>query len=290
MKIYTKSLLFLLLYVTFTAAPALAADVQLITNKTSLGVGEGFLVSVRINSAESLNAVEGKVVFTPESFSVRDIRYGNSVINFWVDSPEVQQDGSIHFSGITPGGFNGENKEIFSFVVEPRLSGSQQIGIKDLQVFLNDGSGMKASINTQGLTVSISPEQKNTNEKALVDNEMPERFWLSIANDPNLFDGQYFLVFATQDKISGIAKYQVKEGVFGRFVDAESPYVLKDQKLTKKIFVKAIDKSGNERLATLNAIHQQPWYLNYVVIGISLILITLLLFGSIKNTWSRFIK
>jgi len=59
-------------------------------------------------------------------------------------------------------------------------------------------------------------------------------------------DGKYFLVFSTQDKGSGVDHYEVREGRFGGFSEVSSPYILKYQSLDKKIFVKAIDKFGNE--------------------------------------------
>lgn len=289
MKTYTQRLLFICTYLLFATGTTFAADIRLATDKADFGVGEEFVVSVLISSSDSLNAVEGKVVFNTNSFSVRDIRAGSSAVNFWVDKPEAVQNGEIPFSGITPGGFSGTNKQLFSFVLEPRSPGAHQIDLNDVKVLRNDGSGTSILAEIHGLSVSINPEQKKILESGPVDNEKPEQFWLSIAQDPNIFEGKYFLVFATQDKISGIAKYQVKEGAFGRFIDAQSPYLLKDQNLSKKIIVRAIDKSGNERLATLNSVHQ-PWYLNYIVIGISLTLISLLFFRSIKNTWLHFIK
>ena len=41
---------------------------------------------------------------------------------------------------------------------------------------------------------------------------------------------------------------------------AESPYLLKNQKLNKNIFIKAVDKNGNERVAVLLPQKPLPWY------------------------------
>jgi len=40
----------------------------------------------------------------------------------------------------------------------------------------------------------------------------------------------------------------------------ESPYLLKDQKLKSFIYVKAVDKAGNERIATLAPRYPLKWY------------------------------
>ena len=65
----------------------------------------------------------------------------------------------------------------------------------------------------------------------------------------NIFDGKYFLVFATQDKGSGIDHYEVSEDNGASFIPAVSPYLLKNQSLDTKIIVKAFDKKGNEKIA-----------------------------------------
>jgi hypothetical protein len=61
-------------------------------------------------------------------------------------------------------------------------------------------------------------------------------------------------------------------------VPAASPYILTDQSLQKKIFVKAIDQSGNERIVVLAAQHPLPWYENYLVLGIIMVVILIILF------------
>ena len=51
----------------------------------------------------------------------------------------------------------------------------------------------------------------------------------------------------------GIARYEVCEGSKRKCALAESPYLLKNQKLNKNIFIKAVDKNGNERIAMIAA-------------------------------------
>ena len=94
--------------------------------------------------------------------------------------------------------------------------------------------------------------------RAMIDSTAPEDFQPEIAKDPSLFNNKYFLSFATEDKSSGIAYYEVLEedkkgNYFGTKVKAdwkraESPYVLRDQNLKSKISVKAVDNAGNEKM------------------------------------------
>ncbi|MCX6742804.1 MAG: hypothetical protein NT116_01050, partial [Candidatus Parcubacteria bacterium] len=64
----------------------------------------------------------------------------------------------------------------------------------------------------------------------------------------------YQIFFNTTDALSGIDNYQIKFDNFDNndFKNAESPYTLNDnEKETKSITVKAIDKAGNASLSTL---------------------------------------
>jgi len=113
-----------------------------------------------------------------------------------------------------------------------------------------------------------------------------------VSRDPNIFDGKWFLVFATQDKGSGIDHYEVLERrelkiqklgfskekslhskfyILNPWRVAESPYLLKDQELKSYIYVKAIDKAGNERVATLSPRNLLKWYEIWWLWGIIII-------------------
>ena len=84
--------------------------------------------------------------------------------------------------------------------------------------------------------------------RAMIDVTPPEEFTLEISQEPTVFEGKYFLSFATTDKTSGIDHYEVREGK-GDWKIAESSYLLEDQSLKSIIRVKAVDGAGNERIA-----------------------------------------
>ena len=94
-----------------------------------------------------------------------------------------------------------------------------------------------------------------------------------IVSDPTIFGGKHFLVFATQDKGSGIDHYEVREVWWGWFRIAESPYLLQNQRLDTKITLKAIDKNGNERTSTVKAVYSMKWYEHYSLWGIIVALV-----------------
>ena len=69
---------------------------------------------------------------------------------------------------------------------------------------------------------------------------------------------------------------------------AESPYLLENQKLNKNIFVKAVDKNGNERIAILPPKKARVWYKDYAILAILMLAVIAYLIG--KNLWPKFIK
>ena len=267
---------------------ASASEIRLEASKVEVRTGEQFVVTAFMSADESLNAVEGRLVFPQDLLSVKEIRDGNSVINFWVEKPRIEASGIILFSGITPGGFSGANNGIFSVVFEAKNTGVASIILQGTKALENDGLGSQTALLTRDTAVSIKSGDSNVRKETLTDTELPEDFNPSIESDPSIFGGKFFLVFATQDKISGIANYKIREGEWSRFTIAESPYLLKHQSLDRNIFVKAIDKNGNERIAVLNVQHQAPWYRQYAVLGI---LLAMVLVGFLlKKVWSRFTK
>ena len=282
------SSIFLLSLTLFVAVPVFAAEIRLDAHKAEINSGEQFLVDIIIHSEESLNAVEGRLVFPADQLIVKEIRDGNSVINFWVEKPRLESSGVILFSGITPGGFSGANNSIFSVVFEAKNTGIASVALQNTKALKNDGLGTETALLTRDTAVSIKSGDSNVPKETLTDKEPPEDFNPSIESDPNIFDGKFFLVFATQDKAAGIDRYEVREGEWGWFTEAQSPYLLKHQSLDRKIFVKAIDKSGNERIAVLNAQHQASWYRQYAMFGI--ILMVVVLGFLLKKLWPRFTK
>ena len=110
--------------------------------------------------------------------------------------------------------------------------------------------------------------------RAMVDATSPEVFTLEIGEDPSLFEGKYFLSFATQDKMSGIDYYEIKEGKID-WKKVTSPYLLEDQALGKKIVVRAYDKAGNYQDSEIKPSYKITWqdglYLFLVLIGMGAI-------------------
>src|SRR3989344_5743532 len=156
MNIFIKtSSIFLLTLILFVAVPVFAAEIRLDTNKSEINSSEQFLVDIVIHSAESLNAIEGQLIFPTDKLSVKEIRDGNSVINFWVEKPHIEASGVILFSGITPGGWSGANNYIFSIVFEAKNTGIASVALQNTKALKNDGLGTETVLLARDTVVSI---------------------------------------------------------------------------------------------------------------------------------------
>lgn len=270
-----KRILITILFLSlFIPQLSLAAEIFVDTKDSSLGSGEDFLVQVYLNTGDvSVNAVEGKVLFPKDYFTLKEIREGNSSINFWVEKPESLKDGEVSFSGITTGGFVGPKRLILGLVLRTKKSGDSQINLSNVVVLANDGQGTTIATKIKALSLSTTGEVKDANSVAIVDNEQPEQFNISVGHEDEIFDGKNFLVFSTVDKASGVNHYEVREsywGLGGDYVKSNSPYLIQDQSLKSRLYVKAVDNSGNERIAKLGPQNKLVFLEQFIIIVIIL--------------------
>jgi hypothetical protein len=265
-----------------------------------IAVNQLFEVEVFLNTeTENINAIEGKFVFPAEFLELREVRDGNSIINFWIERPKISLEGEITFSGITPGGYSGNKGLIFSLIFQSKREGEGILTIRDSRVFLNDGLGTRINLPVSKLSFSIKKEIPPEPLPEIPKDTMPpESFLPQVAQAPEIFGGKYFLVFATQDKGSGIAEYFVFETSIKRtkiyeneWKLTQSPYLLKDQKLRSYVYVRAKDRAGNERVAMVPPKNPLAWYENcyfwFIIIGVIIYLVFRKFFGGRKNMKKR---
>jgi len=240
------------------------------------------------SEGECINAVETGLIFPKDILEYVDFSKGKSILSLWAkeptfsviscNEPNVSCDlsaeasakvGLVEFSGGIPNGYCGRipgdpgpsnllGQIIFRVpgMAVRELNNEQLSGeIKftdNSQVLLNDGLGTSAKLTTQGavfhLVSKSEPAKDEWKEKLTQDKTPPEAFEIQVLQDPNIFEGKYFIIFQTTDKQTGISHYEVKEEKRD-WQKAESPYLLEDQSLRSIIKVKAVDKAGNERIA-----------------------------------------
>ena len=255
-----KTLTFLLLLFVFVPFRVDSAEFRLESDLLNIGVGDEFLVTILIDTqGENINALEGEILFPQGILGLERIWEKGSLVNLWIQEPNSEEgkEGRLSFSGLTPGGYEGEGV-VFSVVLRAKTEGAGTITMSKERTLLNDGSGTPASLAVSPLEFFISP-QTSTPPRTLAakteDTEAPEPFELRIATDENLFNGQPFLVFAAQDKSSGISHYEIsftRSGEKTSWERAASPFLLEQYDEIEEIRVKAVDRAGKERIASLS--------------------------------------
>lgn len=270
----------------FVGGTAHAATLYLDPSEAALKRGDSVPIAVRVDTderaGECINAVDAVITYSPSVVPV-DVSVGDSIFSVWVEPPIIDQEArTISFAGGIPNGYCGR------IPGDPRLtntiatiifrSPSIQIGVEkadqgevsfkeETAVYLNDGRGTRVSPLLLGTTLSLSREGGQGTDpwldRVAADSLPPEEFSISLQQDDQVFGGRYFIVFNTTDKQTGIDHYEIMEepiselgdigwaGVHAPWVRDRSPYVLKDQTLNSTIRVRAIDKAGNEYVATL---------------------------------------
>jgi hypothetical protein len=266
-------------------AHSFAAHFFIETSKRGFVEGEDLAVVISLDTEnQSINAVEGKLLYPEDILKLTEIRDGNSGINFWIEKPQVSTPGTVIFSGITPAGFIQSKAFIYTVIFRVKKDGEGEIRLDDLGVLKNDGVGTAVPVQAPPFAFSVSDEYNSNTSVigAVEDQEPPEDFRPEVAQDPDLFDGKSTLLFATQDKGSGIQYYEIREGSWGSFHKAESPYLIHNQSLTEDLYVRAVDRSNNKRVAVLLATHERSGYPKWIILCI-LILVCLLLLRRLQR-------
>ncbi len=262
MKTKLKTVVFSLIVLGLSASSVQAASISLKNPSDFIQVGDILAVQISLNTeGEQINALEAQVKYSADSLVFKKVTDGDSVINLWVEEPKLTEIGTIRFSGITPGGFSGSDVEVLTIQFEAVKEGVGSVMFENVQLLLHDGLGTPIQATIVPLSINIQGQSTAPSAKTqYIDQEAPEPFTPIITTDPDVFDGLKFLVFSTEDKGSGIDYYEVKEGEFGTYERASSPYEIKDQSLNSKIFVRAVDRDGNEYETIVYPQNFVPWY------------------------------
>lgn len=294
-----KKILFLLI-ICFLFVPrvSLAAILNLSSSALTLPPGQLLRVDCMLDTQlQEVNAVEGLVEYPTDLLRLEQIIDGGSIINFWVEKPRLENS-QIKFSGIIPGGYVGNTGRLFSLRFTTKTVADEKTGVVSLagaKVLLNDGAGTETKTVFSNLVFTINSRAILDAQPvvAIVDHEQPEKFSPLLVKDENVSDGKYFVVFAAQDKLSGVDHYEVletKKSVLAKdggeilppasddWKIAESPFVLSDQSLASYVYIKAVDQSGNSRVALLLPSGHPAWY-EEVVFWVIIVGLAIIIFG-----------
>jgi hypothetical protein len=246
-------LLFITLMLCMMPVRVSAAKIFIDLPESPVSVGNTSLLKVMIDTeGEEINAVDGSFVYTT-SKDITSLNTGGSILNLWPRKPSLQN-GVISFTGGATSGVYGNTLNLFTIAIKPSSTKPITIRFEKNTAYLNDGKGTAIPVSGKTLEIPVQISGIQENELASLiteDKTPPESFKIELGNDPSISDGKYFISFFTQDRESGIARYEVIEN--GKpLVRSGSPYVLQNQNLSGTIEVHAIDNAGNVRTQTLN--------------------------------------
>lgn len=268
----------------FIIAPkAFAAELFFKPLTGEFEVDRHFTVGVFLDSEqEYINALDVSIQYSQELIALKSWHDGNSVINLWIQQPRTENE-IISFEGVIPGGYWGEEGLLLTLSFKGTAEGEGALSfLESTRILLNDGQGTPASASLTSHQFIVRQEEYMAEQIAAEEDIYPpEPFTPQVVRDPSMFDGKWFLVFATQDKGSGIARYEISETPqivlwFPRWRSAESPYVLRDQSLQSIIKVRAVDNIGNKWEVSVPAEYPEHPFVRYsllIIVGCAILLI-----------------
>ncbi len=254
-KIFFKNCykLFIVGTICFFALPVYAARFN-VEQQNNRNDTQGLIqVDIILDSeSENINTISGSLVYDRTMLAIDQISTGNSAVSFWVNTPkENSVSKTIDFSGIIPGGVIAKHVQLFSVFFHAQQSGVAKVSLVNTEAFLNDGQGTRTQTSSGDLSIAITGDINNVQKYVFTDMIPPEKFLITRIRNQALFDNKWTIVFAAQDKGSGIANYQVCEYFFTKCVFRESPAVLDHQSEWYALLVRAFDRNNNSRSTIL---------------------------------------
>ncbi len=249
----------LLLFLLLLPSHVDAASIHAIAGPSSR-VGEAIAVDIFIDTeGQNINALEGTVELS-SGLTVEDIRYGGSVVSFWLEEPAKNSGSVLSFSGVIPGGYQGSPERVgrgnvFTLYVRAEKTGTERVSFRDSVAYVNDGEGTALNLSKGPTSVSITDEG-DSEASVPADLYPPEVFSPEVVSgEPYGIQGNV-LIFATQDKDSGVARYEIgfsylkyAPAFFVEWIPGISPFQISEEAQNKYIFVRAVDRDGNVRVA-----------------------------------------
>ncbi|MEK7183757.1 MAG: hypothetical protein AAB776_03950 [Patescibacteria group bacterium] len=263
------------------------------TKNPEVAVGSTIEVDVLVDTqGEFVNVVSGNVTL-PDNISLASTLDAQSNISLWVERPHATPEG-VNFSGVIPGGYNGNQLYLFSLILTIGDGQNAIIDFENGQIFLHDGLGTEIRLGVAPLELTVSKEAEVPVFTLPEDHNPPEAFTPVIARDQSLYHNQWFISFTTQDKISGLDYFEVQEGsglFAGDWQLATSPYLLERQNNHHLVQVRAVDLAGNTRVEQIVPPASVSRYIEYgilLMIPIVLVLTVILVrLPAIRKLWGK---
>lgn len=227
--------------------------------------------------SKKVNVVEGIISFQGNDASGLSVgaETGGSILTLWPTPPTYLADNKVlRFAGGVPQGFDKAGL-LFRMRLTSTSSSSISVLWSGGMAYLNDGQGTQENISARSITVNLDKQNSETAVAPLADNTPPTFVSVETGQDPNTYEGKQFVSLNAIDDISGVNRYEVKEGESITEV-TDGVYVFKDQNRKIPITVTAYDQAGNSQTIQIPARFNQAKNVTIII----LIIIIIFSFGS----------
>lgn len=154
-----QKLLFIILFSLLFPSSLRAAEIYLWPQGLSVGQNETFLVDLRINSPEPINALDTEIFWLPEELELVSVSTGDSVFNLWVADPnKFSLDRARLIAGASIP-FQGNGGKVATFLFKAIVSREQaQISIGDnTKLVRHGGEAEIVEVNLLPASITVTP-------------------------------------------------------------------------------------------------------------------------------------
>lgn len=162
-SLFKKALRIGLFLFVLLASTAEAAFLHFGSSDNRFYLNENFTVSVFVNAATPVNAVQGVMIFPTRYLEVVQINRSNinSIIDLWVQKPSFSNAGdlgNIRFEGVALNpGFIGSTGKIIDIIFRAREKGTATLRFQEFAVLANDGLGTNVATPAEHMTLTLLP-------------------------------------------------------------------------------------------------------------------------------------
>lgn len=288
--------LFLLMLSLLAPLSAAALSVDFDSAELTVNASQEFRVPIVLENPGKvdINTVQATVIIPKESFSIQTYWLEQSIVPLWVEEPTVTETDTayyVSFTGLIPGGTTASGEILTLILKASDPIERTTLRLLDPEVYRNTRTAEGVSLGDQYLFVRITPYDAGIvpqQDIVIEDTVPPEDFFPIVGKSQTVFDGDYFVMFQTLDRQTGVAFYDVLESPYFYTTEelsenndklywrqATNPMRLQDQTLESYVYVRAHDRAGNSRTVIIPPtvfVEKTPWSR---ILGLGCLVVTL---------------
>jgi len=289
---------FILVFISVSCAHA--AELTFSSPQIVRGANDTYAVDLILDTKkDNINTLEASISYSDTDFDLKNVLTGDSVINFWIQKPAINNN-LIHFVGSIPAGYSGSNGKIVTLVFQPKTE-TRILVLKFLndsnnpsRVFLNDPSATEKSILVNQFSFNLDTVTATNLTTSIVDKERPDPFTIAISPSSSLPLNNVFVIFNTEDNSSGIDYYEMAQAnTLKEMQDTpnlnwqkiESPTVLNLAQAPRFLAIKAVDKASNFEISVADLKPSKTERISHYVF--TLVIVSLIIILVISSFYYR---